>query len=152
MPNISRSKGNQRMTLGQLIEYNMRNIFPERSCKQRCGESILRLFPKNQNWAYLWINSLKYYTVLQYYKVLYLVIVYQIVGYRKILKVPWRSLVFTSEKTFLKNKKEVWNYSPCLIFCIFFKEKYFPCYILLTDQIPLIGCLYFMRYWAICVL
>ena len=29
--NISRSKGNQAMKLGQLIEYNMRNIFLEKS-------------------------------------------------------------------------------------------------------------------------
>ena len=27
MPNISRSKGNQTMKLGQIIEYNRRNIF-----------------------------------------------------------------------------------------------------------------------------
>ena len=27
LPNISRSKGNQTMKFGQLIEYNMRNIF-----------------------------------------------------------------------------------------------------------------------------
>ena len=26
------------------------------------------------------------------------------------------------------------------------------CYILLTEQISLSGCLYFLRYWAICVL
>ena len=29
LPNISRSKGNQAMKFGQLIEYNMRNIFVE---------------------------------------------------------------------------------------------------------------------------
>ena len=34
----------------------------------------------------------------------------------------------------------------------FVKEKYFSCYILLTDQISLSDCLYFLRYWAICVL
>ena len=28
LPNISRSKGNQTMKLGYLIEYNIRNIFP----------------------------------------------------------------------------------------------------------------------------
>ena len=33
-----------------------------------------------------------------------------------------------------------------------FSTKMFPCYILLTDQISLSGCLYFLRYWAICVL
>ena len=27
LPNISRSKGNQAMTFGQLIEYNVRNFF-----------------------------------------------------------------------------------------------------------------------------
>ena len=31
LPNISRSKGNQTMKSGQLIEYNMRNIFLEKS-------------------------------------------------------------------------------------------------------------------------
>ena len=35
----------------------------------------------------------------------------------------------------------------------FFQEKCFWCYILLTDQIHcLIDCLYFSRYWAICIL
>ena len=33
-----------------------------------------------------------------------------------------------------------------------FSTKMFPCYILLTDQISLSGCLYFLRYWEICVL
>ena len=30
LPGISRSKGNQRMNFGQLIAYNMRNIFLEK--------------------------------------------------------------------------------------------------------------------------
>ena len=30
LPNISRSKGNQKMTFGQLIEYNLRNIVLEK--------------------------------------------------------------------------------------------------------------------------
>ena len=33
-----------------------------------------------------------------------------------------------------------------------FQEKYFSCYVLLVDQILLLDCLYFLRYWAICVL
>ena len=33
-----------------------------------------------------------------------------------------------------------------------FSRKMFPCYVLLTDQISLSDCLYFLRYWAICVL
>ena len=36
LPNISRSKGNQTMKFGQLIEYNMRNIFLEKSYT-KCG-------------------------------------------------------------------------------------------------------------------
>ena len=33
-----------------------------------------------------------------------------------------------------------------------FEEKCFLCYNLLTDQISLSDCLYFSRYWSICVL
>ena len=36
LPNISRSKGNQTMKFGKLIEYNMRNIFLEKSYT-KCG-------------------------------------------------------------------------------------------------------------------
>ena len=31
-PNISRSKGNQTMKIGQLIEFNIGNIFLKKSC------------------------------------------------------------------------------------------------------------------------
>ena len=41
LPNISRSKGNQTMKLGQL---NMRNIFLEKSYKKCCGETSPRPF------------------------------------------------------------------------------------------------------------
>ena len=37
-PNISRSKGNQAMKFGQLIEYGMRNIFIEKSYTKCVGE------------------------------------------------------------------------------------------------------------------
>ena len=36
LPNISRSKGNQTIKLGQLIDYNMRNIFIEK-LYTKCG-------------------------------------------------------------------------------------------------------------------
>ena len=36
-------------------------------------------------------------------------------------------------------------------FVIIIQEKCFTCYILLTDQISLPDCLYFLRYWSICV-
>ena len=34
LPNISRSKGNQTMKLGKLIEYNKRNIFHQKLCRE----------------------------------------------------------------------------------------------------------------------
>ena len=37
-------------------------------------------------------------------------------------------------------------------FVYIFQQKCPSCYILLTDQISLSGCLYFLRYWATCVL
>ena len=36
-------------------------------------------------------------------------------------------------------------------FCIIFEEKYFCCYILLTDQITISCSFYFALYWVICV-
>ena len=63
LPNISRSKGNQTMKFGQLIEYNLRNIL----LKNHTQNGLEKLFPdpylKYQNWAYLWISSVKIYTV-----------------------------------------------------------------------------------------
>ena len=42
LPNISRRKGNQTIKFGQLVEYNTRNIFLEKSCT-KCGrETSLR--------------------------------------------------------------------------------------------------------------
>ena len=43
-PNIWRSKVNQTMKFGQLIEYNMRNIFSEKSYTKCDGETIPRPF------------------------------------------------------------------------------------------------------------
>ena len=42
--NISRSKGNQPMKFGQLIECNMKNIFFEKSYIKCPGETSLRPF------------------------------------------------------------------------------------------------------------
>ena len=46
LPNISRTKDNQIMKFDQLIEYNMRNIFVEKSCIKWGGETIPRPFSK----------------------------------------------------------------------------------------------------------
>ena len=55
-------------------------------------------------------------------------------------------------KAILKSSYRVLQESLCHVSCMIFEEKYLSGYILLTDQISLSGCLYFVRYWAICVL
>ena len=47
MSNILKSKGNQIMKFGQLMKYNMGNIFLEKSYTKCDGETIPRLFSKN---------------------------------------------------------------------------------------------------------
>ena len=46
LTNISKSKGNQAMEFGQLIEHNMRNIFFEKSYTNCDGDTIPRPFSK----------------------------------------------------------------------------------------------------------
>ena len=49
LPYISRSKDNQTVKFGQLIEYNMRKTFPEKSYT-KCGrETTPRAFSKKSN-------------------------------------------------------------------------------------------------------
>ena len=47
LTNISRNKDNQEIKFGQLLEYNMRNIFLEQSYTECCGETIPRPFLEN---------------------------------------------------------------------------------------------------------
>ena len=49
--NISRSKDSQTMKFGQLIEYNMRTIFLEKSFSKCGGEAILRPFSKKPKFS-----------------------------------------------------------------------------------------------------
>ena len=44
LPNISRGKSNQTIKFGQLIEYNMRNILLEKSCRNEVGRIVPDLF------------------------------------------------------------------------------------------------------------
>ena len=49
LPNMSRSKGNQAIKYGQLIEYNMKNIFVERSYTNVVEKLFPDLYLKNQS-------------------------------------------------------------------------------------------------------
>ena len=51
MPNMSRSKDNERMKFGQLIEYNMINFFLEKSNTKSGAKTMLR--DSDQNWSKL---------------------------------------------------------------------------------------------------
>ena len=51
LPNISRSKSKQTMKLGQLIEYNMRNIFLEKPSTKYGGETSPRAFFKKSKFS-----------------------------------------------------------------------------------------------------
>ena len=46
LPNISKSKDNWTIKFGQLIEYNIRNIFLEKSYTKYSGETVPRSFSK----------------------------------------------------------------------------------------------------------
>ena len=48
------------MKTGALLEYSLRNNFLEKSYD---GEPIPRPFSKNQDWACLWIDILKFYVI-----------------------------------------------------------------------------------------
>ena len=50
-PNVSRSKGNQTMKSGQLIEYNTTNFSVEKSYAKCGGVTILRPFSKISNFS-----------------------------------------------------------------------------------------------------
>ena len=40
LPNMSKSNGNQTMTFGQITEYNMRNIFLQKSYNKCGGKNL----------------------------------------------------------------------------------------------------------------
>ena len=61
---ISRSKNNQTMKFGQLIEYNMRNIFLEKSSTEYGGETSPRPFSEKLRLSVSLYQKSKVYTVL----------------------------------------------------------------------------------------
>ena len=140
LPNISRSKGTQPVNFRQLIEYNMRNIFLEKSYTTHnvVEKLISDPFIKNENWAYLRINSLKCYK--------FFFLVCQSRGVPKYIKIKvltsclYLYLTLVSLPHFLLDFKRKMLY------------LFYSCYILLIDQISLPDCLYLLRYWIICVL
>ena len=77
--------------------YNNRSVFLEKWYTKYGGETIPRLFSKNQNWVCIWVNCLKFYTVCLYCMSSW--------GLRNILISNCRPLVFASYKALLKTNK-----------------------------------------------
>ena len=84
------------MKFGQLIEYNIRNIFLKKSYPKWDRETIPRSFSKKSELSI---------SLDQYSKVLYILIVCQVEDYQKWWKLSSRPFASTSFKAFLKNKK-----------------------------------------------
>ena len=66
LPNISRSKENQKVKVGQLMEFNMRNIFLEKSYTKCDGETSPRPLSEKLKLSILWIKSLRLVIVCFY--------------------------------------------------------------------------------------
>ena len=118
MPNILQTKGNQTVKLGRLIECNMRNTFLEKPYAKCDTETSPRPFSENQNWAYLCINSLRFYTVCFHCMPSY--------GLLKHIESKLQTTCFLPH------------------FRHIFQEKYSSCYTPLIDQVSLSGWLYFV--------
>ena len=129
LPNLS--KDNQTVKFGQLIEYNMGNIFLKKSYAKSIGESSPRSFYKTLKLSMSFNQQSEMSRSL-------LLLYGQVEVYQNILKLRCWPLAFTLYKAF--SKKVVWNTLPTSFTAWFFEKKYFWHYILLTDQISLRNC------------
>ena len=77
------------MTFDQLIEYNMRNIFLEKSYTNMVEKLVPDHFLENLNSAYLWINNSSKFPQFVF-------IVLRVEAYQNTLKLSYRPLAFTS--------------------------------------------------------
>ena len=114
LPNISRNKGNQTMKIDQLIKYNMWHILLKNHTQNVMEKLVPDTFLKNLDWAYLWVNSLKFHAVCFYC----------------VSMSRGRLLAFKSYKAFLKRKKRSGTSLPAWISDVTFEEKYFSLYVL----------------------
>ena len=93
LSDISKSKGNQTVKFGQLLEFNIINIFLEKSCTKCVGETIPRSFFKELKLSI----SLDQQSEVSYS--LFLLYV-EVEDYKNIFKLRGGPLGFTSFKVF----------------------------------------------------
>ena len=143
-PNISRSKGNQTMKFGELIEYSMRKSFLEKSCIKYGGETLPRLFSKKAELGISldhWSKKVLCSLFLLYAKV-------------RAIKIYWN---YAGDHLLLPHIKHLFfkkEFLEVVFLPRFLHDSWKKCFsfYILTDHISLSGCCYFVRYWATCVL
>ena len=125
------------MKFGQLTEYNHKNILFKNHTKNEAGRLVPDLFSFSRKTLYQVKAS----------------------GLQRSFNVFRQPLTYN--KNFTTNPeicsilticKSVWEKFLHQILCMIFQEHFFSCCILLTVQISLANCHYFLRYWAIGVL
>ena len=89
------------MKFGKLIEYNLRDIF----LKKLYENVVEKLFPdpflKNQNWACVWINILKFYVFCFYCLPRW--------GLSEVIETQLQITCIYLKWSFFKKQKEDWN-------------------------------------------
>ena len=110
------------MKLGNVIEYNTRNIFFKDHTQNVAEKMFPEPFLKIQNSAYLWMHGIKFQFIF---------LVSQVEGYQIILKLSSRLLAFASYKIFYKSKMRSGTSLHAWFFAWFLKENislvYFIC-------------------------
>ena len=139
--NISRSKENQTMKHGQLIEYNKRNTFLEKLCGKWGRETSPRSF-FNLKKCLMW-GKRKWFAAQFQYVSIALNMAYNKNKLYKTLDYGFRDML-----NFIFSEKGLVLISASHDF---FKKLFLMLHSI-TDQISLSDCLYFSKYWAICVL
>ena len=133
------------MKPGQLMEYNLRNLrnFSLKIIhKVWCRNYSQTFLKKNKTWAYLRINVLKFYG--------FCVHCLSNWGLSKLIETKMQTPCFYFIYSYFKKQKGLELVSLSHFLHNFWRK--ISCYILLPDQISLSGCVYFVRYWVICVL
>ena len=120
LPNVSRNKGNQTMSFGHLIEYNMKKYFSRKTIHKNGGKTSPTPFSKKQKYSMSLEEQFGISSCLFF--------VCPTRGLPKYFESKVLSAYFYLVQIFFKNQKEVLDQSPCLIFCIIFEEKYFSSY------------------------
>ena len=144
MLNISRIKGNQWKKFGQLIEHPKRNIFLKILCRKWVRETSSR--PLFIFWKSFILGKSKLSAAWFHYISIALKLAY---NRNKLFTTlhHWSRDILTFD--FLDKGLGIVSSAHFVYDC---SAKCSSCYILLSDQISLLGCLYFLKYWAICVL